>query len=46
MKNGIPVDENTMKELLDVCEYLKMDWAAYFGDYRPEKREDMFGGNY
>lgn len=46
MKNGIPADENTMKELLDVCEYLKMDWAAYFGDYRPEKREDMFGGNY
>ena len=46
MKNGIPVDENTMAELLDVCDYLQMDWAAYFGDYRPGRQEDMFGGNY
>ena len=46
MKNGIPVDENTMVELLDVSNYLQMDWAAYFGDYRPSRQEEMFGGNY
>lgn len=46
MKNGIPVDENTMAELLDVSDYLHMDWAAYFGDYRPSRQEEMFGGNY
>jgi LDH2 family malate/lactate/ureidoglycolate dehydrogenase len=46
MKNGIPVDENTMAELLDVSDYLHMDWAAYFGGYRPSRQEEMFGGNY
>lgn len=46
MKKGISVDENTMAELLDVCEYLKMDWSAYFGDYQPKRQEGMFGGNY
>lgn len=46
MHNGIPVNENTMLELLDLCEYLKMDFSAYFGDYRSQKRTTMFENNY
>ncbi|GAB1429019.1 hypothetical protein MASR2M17_24560 [Aminivibrio sp.] len=36
MKNGISVNENTL-EILDMCEFLKMDFSAYFGDYRPRR---------
>ena len=46
MRNGIPVNENTMLELLDLCDYLKMDFSAYFGDYRPQKRSKTFENNY
>lgn len=44
MKNGIPVNENTLLEILDMCEFLKMDFSAYFGDYRPEKNTEMYKG--
>jgi len=37
MENGIPVNENTLIEALDVCEYLGMDFASYFGDYMPSE---------
>lgn len=37
-KNGIPINENTMAELLDVCEDLGLDFASYFGDYMPPTR--------
>jgi len=43
MKNGIPVLDNTMVEVLDLCEYLGMDFANYFGDYVPPKSD--FKGN-
>lgn len=46
MKNGIPVNDGTMVELLDLCSYLKLDFGAYFGDYRPPVKEDVFKGNY
>lgn len=35
MENGIPVNENTLIEALDICEYLGMDFSAYFGDWQP-----------
>ncbi len=44
--NGIPVNDNTMVEVLDLCSYLGMDFGAYFGDYRPPVKEDVFKGNY
>jgi LDH2 family malate/lactate/ureidoglycolate dehydrogenase len=44
--NGIPVNDNTMVEVLDLCNYLNMDFGAYFGDYRPPVKEDVFKGNY
>ena len=46
MKNGVPVNDNTMVEVLDLCNYLGLDFGAYFGDYRPPVKEDVFKGNY
>ncbi len=46
MENGVPVNDNTMVEVLDLCNYLDMDFSEYFGDYRPPVREDVFKGNY
>ena len=39
MENGIPVNDNTMVEMLDLANYLKLDFASYFGDYLPPVRE-------
>lgn len=46
MKNGVPVNDNTMVEVLDLCNYLGIDFSSYFGDYRPPVKEDVFKGNY
>jgi len=46
MENGVPVNDNTMVEVLDLCNYLGLDFGAYFGDYRPPVKEDVFKGNY
>ena len=32
--NGIPVNENTVKEMIEMAEYLGMDVKAYFGDFK------------
>lgn len=45
MANGIPVNDNTLIEVLEMCDYLGMDFSAYFGDYRP-KKDDAFQGSY
>ena len=46
MENGVPVNDNTMVEVLDLCNYLGLDFGSYFGDYRPPVKEDVFKGNY
>ena len=46
MENGVPVNDNTMVEVLDLCNYLGVDFATYFGNYRPPVREDVFKDNY
>jgi LDH2 family malate/lactate/ureidoglycolate dehydrogenase len=46
LENGVPVNDNTMVEVLDLCEYLNLDFSSYFGDYMPEKRKNVFKGNY
>jgi len=43
MKEGIPVNNNTMVELWDLCQYLKLDFGEYFGSYSPPKSN--FKGN-
>ncbi len=44
--NGIQVNDNTMREVLELCKYLNMDFASYFGDYMPPEPKTMFTGNY
>jgi LDH2 family malate/lactate/ureidoglycolate dehydrogenase len=39
MENGIPVNDNTMVEVYEMCQYLDMDFSKYFGDYIPEASE-------
>ena len=45
-ENGIPVNDGTMVELLDLCDYLKLDFASYFPGYEPPAEFAGFAGNY
>ena len=45
-QEGIPVNDNTMREVQDLCNYLKLDFSSYFGDYLPDTNDKMFAGNY
>lgn len=33
-EQGIPVNENTVKEMIEMAKYLKMDVKKYFGDFK------------
>lgn len=43
LSEGIPVNDNTMIEVLDMCKDLNMDFSEYFGHYLPP--ESDFKGN-
>ena len=44
--NGIPVNDGTMVELLDLCSYLNLDFKSYFPSYEPPTEFEGFAGNY
>lgn len=44
--NGIAVNENTVREMIDMANYLGMDVKAYFGDFVADNNNGMFSGNY
>lgn len=44
--NGIPVNDNTMVEVLDLCDHLGLDFGSYFGDYCPPVKRGVFSSNY
>jgi len=46
LQNGISVNDNTMIEVQNLCNYLQMDFAKYFGDYNPQQTKGMFQNNY
>ena len=46
MKKGIPVNHNTMSELIDLCKYLGIDPASYFGDYTLPEGQGRLRPNY
>ena len=45
-KNGIPVNDNTMVELADLCGYLNLDFHKYFEGYKLPGNSGFFTGNY
>ncbi len=46
LENGIQVNDNTMAELANLCEYLKLDFNSYFKGYQLQKDSRFFEGNY
>lgn len=44
--NGVNVNENTVREMIDMANYLGMDVKAYFGDFEVGDKGAMFSGNY
>lgn len=45
-ENGIPVNDNTMVELAQLCDYLKLDFNRYFEGYQLSGNSRFFTGNY
>ena len=45
-EHGIPVNDNTMVELANLCGYLKLDFGKYFEGYELPKDSKFFTGNY
>ena len=39
LEHGVPVNDNTMVEVYEMCQYLGMDFSKYFGDYTPKRSE-------
>lgn len=47
LKSRIPVNDNTMLEVIDFCEFLGMDYKEFFPTYEPPVQDGkMFGDNY
>ena len=44
MENGIQVNDNTMLELAELCQYLGMDFSQYFEDYEVAENKEFFAG--
>ena len=45
-ENGIPVNDGTMVELADLCQYLGLDFGSYFPGYQLPTEFKGFSGNY
>ena len=43
--NGIPVNENTVKEMIEFAKFVGIDPKEYFGDFKASESK-MFSGNY
>lgn len=46
LDEGIPVNDNTMLELANLCTYLGIDFEQYFPGYELSKDSNFFSGNY
>ena len=44
LEKGIPVNDNTMTEIKEICDGLSLDFHRYFGDYT--LKDTGFGGNF
>lgn len=45
LKNGIPVNENTVREMIEFAKFVGIDPKEYFGDFKTGESK-MFSGNY
>ena len=45
LANGVPVNVNTVKEMVEFAKFVGIDPKAYFGDFEAEESQ-MFSGNY
>lgn len=45
-KEGIPVLDNTMVELANLCQFLNLDFATYFPGYEIDRSSSFFEGGY
>ncbi len=45
-KNGINVNENTVREMIDFAKFVNIDPKEYFSDFAEQKDAGMFTGNY
>ena len=45
-EHGLPVNDNTMVELANLCGYLGLDFNKYFDGYELPKESKFFTGNY
>ncbi len=45
LRDGVPVNDNTMAEFAEICKGCALDFAGYFGAYRVKENRD-FGGNF
>ena len=45
-EHGLPVNDNTMVELANLCGYLGLDFNKYFDGYELSKESKFFTGNY
>ena len=45
-EHGLPVNDNTMVELANLCGYLGLDFHKYFDGYKLSKESKFFTGNY
>lgn len=45
LENGIQVNDNTMVELKELCDYLNLDFTSYFKGYKLPENNDFVTDN-
>ncbi len=45
-ENGIPVNVNTVREMVEFARFVGLDPKEYFGDFEEDNGSKMFSGNY
>ena len=46
MKEGVPVNINTLREMIEFANFVGIDPKKYFGEHANIASDKMFSGNY
>ena len=46
MKEGVPVNINTLREMIEFANFVGIDPKKYFGEHADISSDKMFAGNY